>query len=792
MLTIKDSKKLFFCLALITVTACGGGGGGGGGGSSAPPEVNIPPAPEINIPDILNPNSGYILPKPEHIDKHGNVNISKIGDNGNLKGEKAVGIFSENKTVTLKGDILITDEISKDGRGEQNLDGYSFGAFLQGGEFVNSGKIFLQGDKVAGILGNNSDITNNNIIKSINGNKTNNIIGIFSSGKNGIVRNNGEINLSSTQSSIGMYLYNSAGINNTNIIVSSEGTAVGIYAIGKNASGTNNGKIIVKGNGYGMVSGYGGKVTNLGEITVQNKGYGMYAFAGGYALNDKGGVINLSSQANGAMLADGNGSIVENRGVINIDKNNSIIKNGEELKAINGGTFINKGIINRNGKLVVDALGGNYIVGTSKSGDYGKLLGKDIVFKGNIKIDSEITEREYKDSYFLKGIAEGENIETDEVSSVNSTSLLYSAEIIEKENGTADGVLIRNDKEISDFAEGKLKNTAELFNGYYNEEKYSSLAEETKNLIDIIDVSSVENLGKSLQDLTPSIYGNIGRQVFETVESFRKAERDLLFTKYGDGFVLLNNNSEVSSGKNITGYESTMTGFLGRKTFGKEKNIFGTFGYAFSDIDYNSGEGGGEAHSIYFSLNRNYKNEKFLFETGIGFGYNFHETERNISGGTKTDSDFNSYSGDIFGRVSKEYDSFVELKPFWELGLIYCDFESFDEKVKGNTVNIKSQDFISAKSKIGLEINKKYDSFKFYARGDYSYEFGNTDKKVSYTYNNISNFGTALKDEEENGLVSFEAGITYTLNNMSFGVNSRKEFGKRDSTYFGLNISYLF
>lgn len=131
MLTIKDSKKLFFCLALITVTACGGGGGGGGGGSLAPPEVNIPPAPEINIPDILNPNSGYILPKPEHIDKHGNVNISKIGDNGNLKGEKAVGIFSENKTVTLKGDILITDEISKDGRGEQSLDEYSFGAFLQ-------------------------------------------------------------------------------------------------------------------------------------------------------------------------------------------------------------------------------------------------------------------------------------------------------------------------------------------------------------------------------------------------------------------------------------------------------------------------------------------------------------------------------------------------------------------------------------------------------------------------------------------------------------------------------------
>lgn len=776
---IEDSKKIFFCLALVTVTACGGGGGGGGGGGNTAVSPNIPNPPSINIPNV---NDGSY-------DVGIEINTNNQISRAIIKsGEKVVGISGKN--INISGNIKITDLGTKNIE-INSLNNYSFGIFSENGNVNNKAEINLSGDKVVGIFGKDSDITNN---LEINSENSNDVVGIFSTGNNGIVRNNGSISLSSNNKSIGMYLDSSLGLNNKIINVTSKNLAIGMFAVGKNGSAVNNKEITVDSqkDGYGMAAGYGAVAKNNGTINIKNKGYGMYAFAGGYALNDKGGVINLSSQAEGAMLADGNGSIVENRGVINIDKNNSIIKNGEELKAVNGGTFINKGIINRNGKLVVDALGGNYIVGTSKSGDYGKLLGKYIVFKGNIKIDSEITEREYKDSYFLKGIAEGENIETDEVSSVNSTSLLYSAEIIEKENGTADGVLIRNDKEISDFAEGKLKNTAELFNGYYNEEKYSSLAEETKNLIDIIDVSSVENLGKSLQDLTPSIYGNIGRQVFETVESFRKAERDLLFTKYGDGFVFLNNNSEVSSGKNITGYESTMTGFLGRKTFGKEKNIFGTFGYAFSDIDYNSGEGGGEAHSIYFSLNRNYKNEKFLFETGIGFGYNFHETERNISGGTKTDSDFNSYSGDIFGRVSKEYDSFVELKPFWELGLIYCDFESFDEKVKGNTVNIKSQDFISAKSKIGLEINKKYDSFKFYARGDYSYEFGNTDKKVSYTYNNISNFGTALKDEEENGLVSFEIGTAYTLNNMSFGINGRKEFGKRDSTYFGLNISYLF
>ena len=124
-------------------------------------------------------------------------------------------------------------------------------------------------------------------------------------GKNAIARNNGEIDLSGNREAIGMYLYNSVGVNNKDIVVSSNGKAIGIYAIGQNATGINNGKIVVKGNGAGMVAGYGGQLTNLGEITVQNRGYGMYAFKGGYALNDKSGVINLSSQANGAMVADG-------------------------------------------------------------------------------------------------------------------------------------------------------------------------------------------------------------------------------------------------------------------------------------------------------------------------------------------------------------------------------------------------------------------------------------------------------------------------------------------------------
>ncbi|MFR4519593.1 MAG: hypothetical protein ACLT40_06500, partial [Fusobacterium sp.] len=49
---IEDSKKIFFTLALVTVTACGGGGGGGGGGGNTAVRPNIPNPPSINIPNV--------------------------------------------------------------------------------------------------------------------------------------------------------------------------------------------------------------------------------------------------------------------------------------------------------------------------------------------------------------------------------------------------------------------------------------------------------------------------------------------------------------------------------------------------------------------------------------------------------------------------------------------------------------------------------------------------------------------------------------------------------------------
>lgn len=443
-------KILAIILATASLTACGGGGGGGGGGGSTPSTPDIPNPPQVAIPNVNDVNSGY-----------------KIGE---TEGDKVVGISRKN--INYSGNLNITDTNLGKILGNNSLDGYSFGLFSENGEVANIGTITLKGDSLVGIYGNNSSIINNGTIKSEN---SNNVIGIFLNGKDGIARNNGEINLSGNREAIGMYLYNSVGVNNKDIVVSSNSKAIGIYAIGENATGINNGKILVKGNGAGMVAGYGGRVTNLGEITVQDRGYGMYAFKGGKAVNDKSGVINLSSQANGAMVADGAGSVVENRGIINIDKDNSIITKGNVIKSINGGKVINTGAINRNGDLYISANGGVYQIGTSQTGEYGKIKGINLKVDGNIEIGSDITKNGYRNSYVLENVFQGDNISFGENTIVKSNSLLYDANIKENSSGNIDGELVRNDKELTDFVDENLKSTAEIFTKYYDEGLYTSL-----------------------------------------------------------------------------------------------------------------------------------------------------------------------------------------------------------------------------------------------------------------------------------------------------------------------------
>lgn len=318
---MKDLKiKLGIIVSFIFFTGCGGGGGGGGG-SNVTVRPNIPNPPSIEVPNI---NDGsYDNENVINTDKPISWSVSK-------KGEKVIGVSGKN--IDISGEIKITDLGTKNIE-INSLNNYSFGIFSENGNVNNKAEITLLGDKTTGIFGKNSDITNNLDIKSEN---SNDVVGIFSVGNSGIVRNNGSIDLSSNNKSIGIFLDSSMGLNNNTINVSSNNLVVGMYVVGKDGYAINNKEMTInsKNLGYGMVAGYGATAKNNGTINIKNKGYGMYAFSGGYALNGEGAVINLSSVADGAMLADGNGSIVENRGTINIDKDNTIIKKGEELKAI--------------------------------------------------------------------------------------------------------------------------------------------------------------------------------------------------------------------------------------------------------------------------------------------------------------------------------------------------------------------------------------------------------------------------------------------------------------------------
>ena len=755
-------KILAIILATASLTACGGGGGGGGGGGSAPSTPSIPNLPQVAIPNVNDVNSRYEI--------------------GKTKGDKVVGIYGKN--INHSGNLEITDTNLGKILGNNSLDGYSFGLFSENGEVSNIGTINLKGDSLVGIYGNNSSIINNGIIKSEN---SNNVIGIFSNGKNGIARNNGKIDLIGNRKAIGMYLYNSVGVNNKDIEVSSNGKAIGIYAIGQNATGINNGKIVVKGNGVGMVAGYGGQVKNLGEITVQNRGYGMYAFKGGYALNDKSGVINLSSQANGAMVADGAGSIVENRGVINIDKDNSIISKGNEIQSINGGKVINTGTINRDGDLYISANSGVYQIGTSQDGEYGKIKGTNLKVDGNIEIGSDITKNGYRDSYLLEDVFQGENISFGENTTVKSNSLLYDANIKENSSGNIDGELVRNDKELTDFVDKNLESTAEIFTKYYDEGLYTSLDSASKNIINGINLENSSALSKDLERLTPRVYENIQREVLDISSLFREnREKSIKNMGAEDCYIsLIESGWKVDSKNSNVGYENLTSGFLGSKAIGQDTYL--SFGYGYSDIDYTNDDSS-KIHSLQLGVDKLIKNSDFTISLGISGNYNYHKNERDND---TINSKFNSYGINSYGKISKTFDGIVNVTPFGEINLDYYNIESFDENIDNFVIEVEKQNIFSVKPKVGMELEKKIKDVNLYSQVAYSYELGDIDKNLDYTYKNI-NEKNSLDRDDKREVLDLKVGVNYSREKVWLNASLGKSFERRDNRYLEFSFGYKF
>ena len=774
--------KLVGIVSFIFFTGCGGGGGGGGGNVTVRP--TIPNPPSINIPNVEDPNSGYSVATPEAIKK------------GEVSGSKVIGI--KGKYVVFSGEVKIKDTSEVKVKSTNNLDGYSFGVFSKGGNVGNTGKISLQGDKIVGIFSENSKVSNNSEINTEFDRKNNlylanDVVGIFAKDTGSkLIQNNGRIDIYGKNSSKGIYLYNSTGLNNGIINTTSDVEAVGMYTIGSNSSAINNQEITInsKNLGYGMVAGYGATAKNNGTINIKNKGYGMYAFSGGYALNGEGAVINLSSVADGAMLADGNGSIVENRGTINIDKDNTVIKKGEELKAINGGRIINKGVINKNGDLFLSMDSGFYQIGTSENGSYGKIKSKNLSIDGNLEIDSTITKGSYKEEYLLEDVFEAEKLTLDKNTNVLSNSILYDALLEKNSFGNIDGKLVKNGKELKDFVKDDLDLTANIFNKYYNEENYLSLDEASKNILDRIDLSNDKGLEKSLEELTPRIYGNIQKEILDINSLFEENRINSLenIGNKENNFVLLENYQKVEDDKNILGYKNLTSGFLGTKSLGKDSYL--SVGYGYSNIDYDNDDDS-KIHSVNVGIDKIIEENDTIFKVGFGGLYNYHKNTRKY-GSQEIKSKFDSYGINSYFEVSKIFkNKNIDFVPFVGASLGYYSSESFDENINNFILDIEKQDFISCEPRLGVEIRKSIKDLEIFSKLSYSYELGNMDKNLDYTYRNL-NERNKIENLEEKDSLDFKIGSKYSNENIWVSTNLGKDFGENDNRYVEFNFGYRF
>lgn len=769
-------KSIILSLITISLTACGGGGGGGGSnGNVTPTPPNIIPEPDENgnITDTVVINKDNIT-----------LNIPiKIESNSNKTGV----LINNNGVITLNNNIELKDS---NGINENNYTLIGVEA-NSGAEIRNLGKLKIEtkGNAIGFNLKNSDLINNGEINISVPKDKLG--IGIKASGDSKVV-NNGQIsgkgNVIGIEVSNGAVASNNYSESKRNSIElnSVDGSSVtGMKAL-SSSTAINNGMININGQGYGMYADGNSKIQNNGTININGQGYGMYAKGGSYALNE--GVINLSSQANGGMVADGNGSIVENKGTINVDTNSSLTKD-KVVTAINGGKVLNSGNIIFKDKATIYSVDGLYTIGTSQDGSYGKVVAENIEIDGNVAIDSGISKGSYKDTYILEGVFEGE-VEFGDEYKVVSDSLLYDVNIVQGGNGNYDGKLVRNDKVISDFTGKDYTQTAKLFDKYFSENEYNSLNEAGKNLIDSINIEDENVLKKNIKDLTPTLYANNSRIISEIGDSFKgQREKTILsLEEYDYNFSFIGNIMAVDSEEIIEGYDSQMTGFVGTMKLSDEKYL--SLGYGYSDIDYD-GDSEGNIHSIHLGVDNYKKYGALNLQYGIGGEYNFHKIDREMrSYNTKGESYFDSYGVKAYGKILKSYKSVVEIEPFISLGLGYYHVDNISEK-SNVTINVAEEDYLSIEPELGFDIAKKYDTIKLYGGVAYSYELGDMDKRVAYSYEGIVE-NNEIKDNQENGLLTTKIGVNFIKNSFTFGVEGGKNFGKRDNSFISGNIGYRF
>lgn len=683
----------------------------------------------------------------------GNSNINNTGII-TLNGEEATGI----KTY---GESII------DNKGVISVKGTDTAGIVAEGKstIINEGKIYLEGDDVTAIDAEDS--------------------------KNATVTNKGEI-----------FVKNTAKYDFGNENADWVG-ATGIIVSGAGSKGTNEKEatITVEGdNGRGMQAVNGAEVINNGTIKVSGKGaFGMVAEAGSTATNNgRIDIVDTEIQSSedkieteaGGMLADG-GNIVNN-GYIYIDSSMKVNDNEQAkkdfaLRSTNEGTITNNGhiIVTEDVKIETPDMSA-YIIGTNKDGSYGKVSAETVTVDGNVKVSAEMAKEGYKDSYALDNAIAGKT-ELKENYKLSSTSLLYNAVSKTDEEGNLDVELVRNDTDISDLASKEISKAAGIFDSAMKDE---TLSEKEKEILEKVfdSTSSAEGTDRAVKEITGyNVYSNIARQIFDTKDMFVSYDKSIINSlgDYNFNFNFIGNYADVNSKNKAAGYDSRVTGINGAVRF--TDSLYGVIGYGYNDVDYD-GNSDGTIETIHTGIYKDIKSQFGNIRTGIFGEYNFHETDRKISG-EKADSDFNSYLIGANIEISRKFGDDLYIKPALSFDLSYGEYEDFRED-GGADVKFEKQDYVSAVPAIELKLGKGFETSEIYGAVKYSYELGDLNKEQEIEL--LGHKEDFQADNIEDAQTDIKFGANFNIKNISVNGEIGKEFGKRDREYIKAGFSYTF
>ena len=691
-----------------------------------------------------------------------------------INGDYGVGIRGENSKIINDGDILITSEnlgVSLD----PTLP-HSTGIYLgenDGTSTVkNSGNITMSGNKSVGIYAYNGTITNEKGGKiSVTGDMG---TGLYISGQtSGSAINNGEITVNGKDSEGMLAEENTTATNNGTITV-----------IGKNSSG--------------MTAEQGATVINGSDGTINIDGensFGMKANGTGSSATNKG-TINVGANASGGMLAT-NGATISNEGTINIDSSHGLNDGNKKDFALQtqgeGSTIKNTGIIKADGTVTVTS-GANYVLGTTKSGSYGRISAKSINLDGNIIVDSTIASVDFKDSYTLDNAISSEETKLGKDFKVLSNTLLYDATAKKDDSkNNVDVELSRNENNLVDFTSKEYDGLASVFDKGINDKEFrDTLSDEAKEVLNNVfaNTTSGQNIQNRLKEISGVEYTNIARQIFDTKDIFKSYDSSIINTldDYQFNFNFIGNYSDVEAKGNLLGYESQMTGISGAMKF--NDSLYGVIGYGYNDIDFD-GKSEGNIKSVHTGIYKDMKLNSFDVRLGVFGEYNFHEVERNITNEIAK-GDFNSYLLGATGEISQRFGDSLYVKPTLSLDVTYGKYEDFTEEgAKGYNFAVDSQDYTSIVPAVEVKVGKDFEMASIYSAVKFGYEFGDMNKVQEFTFDGFGKYHLDT-DNIENAQTDVKVGTAFEFNNFTFNAEVGKEFGKRDREYVTAGFTYTF